>query len=80
MLEAFENDSFFITYRGERNASTSANCNVLMCLLHSPEPMKYTKQIVKCVRFLSYSWENNNGPDKWVYYKTLITWETGTDK
>jgi len=66
MLKAFEADSSFITYRGERNASSSANCNILLCLLRSPDSVKYTRQIVKCIQFVSAGWENNNGPDKWV--------------
>lgn len=66
MLKAFEADSSFITYRGERNASSSANCNILSCLLRTPDPAKYTKQIVKCATFLSRTWMSNSGPDKWV--------------
>ncbi|KAF2477643.1 Ent-kaurene synthase, partial [Lindgomyces ingoldianus] len=75
MLKAFEADSSFITYRGERNASSSANCNILSCLLRTPEPARYTKQIVKCVTFLSKTWMENNGPDKWhtsVQYPMML--------
>ncbi|PSN74107.1 Ent-kaurene synthase [Corynespora cassiicola Philippines] len=75
MLKAFEADASFITYRGERNASTSANCNILLCLLRDPEPAKYTQSIVKCVNFLAKSWMSNNGPDKWhtsVQYPMML--------
>jgi hypothetical protein len=70
MLKAFETDSSFITYRGERNASSSANCNILSCLLRTPEPAQYTIQMVKCISFLSEGWKSNNGPDKWVSVKS----------
>ncbi|ORY10761.1 hypothetical protein BCR34DRAFT_566382 [Clohesyomyces aquaticus] len=66
MLKAFEAEASFITYRGERNASSSANCNILSCLLRTPSPEKYTEEIVKCVRFLSKTWTGNNEPDKWA--------------
>ncbi|KAF2248178.1 hypothetical protein BU26DRAFT_428436 [Trematosphaeria pertusa] len=60
----------------ERNASSSANCNVLSCLLKTTQPARYTKQIVKCASFLSKSWMRNNGPDKWhtsVQYPMMLT-------
>ncbi|KAF2651583.1 hypothetical protein K491DRAFT_606568 [Lophiostoma macrostomum CBS 122681] len=75
MLKAFEAEKSFITYRGERNASSSANCNILLCLLRVPEPAKYTMQIVKAVAFLSRFWMDNNGPDKWhtsVHYPMML--------
>ncbi|KAF2191563.1 hypothetical protein K469DRAFT_623355 [Zopfia rhizophila CBS 207.26] len=79
MLKAFEADSSFITYRGERNASSSANCNILSCLLRTAEPAKYTKEMVKCANFLSKNWMANNGPDKWhtsVQYPMMLVAQT----
>ncbi|KAF2198780.1 Ent-kaurene synthase [Delitschia confertaspora ATCC 74209] len=75
MLKAFEAEASFRTYRGERNASTTANCNILLCLLRSAESSKYTSQIVKCVQFLVQAWMANSGPDKWhtsVVYPMML--------
>lgn len=76
MLKAFEAESSFITYRGERNASSSANCNILSCLLRTSEPAQYTEQMVKCISFLSEGWKNNNGPDKWVSVNPIAAWSS----
>lgn len=71
MLAEFERDKCFITYRGERNASFSANCNVLLCLLDMPEKRKYTARIVKCAKYIENLWRSGKVQDKWVSRKTL---------
>ncbi|KAF2026976.1 Ent-kaurene synthase, partial [Setomelanomma holmii] len=65
MLSAFEKPAHFITYEGERNASFSANCNVLLCLLESPKRHQYASQIVKSARFLDSLWKQGKLQDKW---------------
>ncbi|KAF2012100.1 hypothetical protein BU24DRAFT_453558 [Aaosphaeria arxii CBS 175.79] len=65
MLAEFERSTYFITYYGERNASISANCNVLAALLQSGNVAKYTSQILKCAEFLNNAWRSGNVQDKW---------------
>lgn len=65
MIKEFEGQSHFITYKGERNASFSANCNVLTCLLHLPDPSAYSPQIVKATKYLICSWRSGKLKDKW---------------
>lgn len=52
MLKAFEADHHFKTYPHERDPSFSANCNVLLALLHAENPSQYESQIEKASRFL----------------------------
>ncbi|KAJ5937839.1 Phyllocladan-16-alpha-ol synthase [Penicillium verhagenii] len=52
MLKAFEADHHFKTYPHERDPSFSANCNVLLALLHTSGPTQYAPQIEKATRFL----------------------------
>ncbi|KAE9384770.1 hypothetical protein BT96DRAFT_1026800 [Gymnopus androsaceus JB14] len=77
MLDAFELPTHFQCYQHERNPSVTVNCNVLMALLHHPEPDKYSKQILKASEFvLSEYW--NAGKlvqDKWhisPWYPALV--------
>ncbi|KAI3393844.1 hypothetical protein diail_3571 [Diaporthe ilicicola] len=67
MVQKFEVNGHFQTYPGERDASFSANCNVLLALLHQKDVGTYQPQIYKCVRFLTRCWWNTDGPirDKW---------------
>ena len=65
MIAEFETKSHFQTYKAERNASFSANCNVLNALLHDPEPVKYLSQIHKTANFLCDSWWAGSLKDKW---------------
>jgi hypothetical protein len=39
---------------------------VLSCLLQTATPVVHTKQILKCVTFITKTWSENSGPDKWV--------------
>lgn len=68
MIEMFEAETHFRTYPAERDPSFSANCNVLLALLHHPDKSRYLSQVEKVVQFLcEYWWSNdNNVTDKWV--------------
>ncbi|KAK1561739.1 ent-kaurene synthase [Colletotrichum navitas] len=67
MVDEFETETHFRTYPSERDSSLSANCNVLLALLHQPEPSQYASQIAKGARFLCDTWWKTDGPvkDKW---------------
>ncbi|KAF3480656.1 ent-kaurene synthase [Arthroderma uncinatum] len=92
LLKEFECETHFRTYRGERNASFSANCNVLLALLSQPDPSVYTSQIEKATKFLCNTWWESDTfiEDKWsisTYYpymlltealsKLLAVWDSG---
>lgn len=68
MFKAFEVENHFKTYPLERDPSFSANCNVLLALLHLENPSQYTHQIEKATRFLftHFRESNLNVRDKWV--------------
>ncbi|KAL7928807.1 Ent-kaurene synthase [Trichoderma chlorosporum] len=61
----FESSSHFKTYQLERTPSVSANCNVLLALLTSPDVDQYALQIEKAVKFLCSRWNENKLQDKW---------------
>ncbi|EHA49536.1 ent-kaurene synthase [Pyricularia oryzae 70-15] len=67
MIEDFETETHFRTYPSERDSSFSANCNVLLALLHHPAPSQHTSQIKKVAGFLCNKWWNTDGAikDKW---------------
>ncbi|KAI5925012.1 Ent-kaurene synthase [Camillea tinctor] len=69
LLEAFEAETHFKTYHGERNASFSANCNVLICILMLEDPTRYTAQIAKAAIFLSAQIWEGNVQEKWHTHK-----------
>ncbi|KAL8661050.1 MAG: hypothetical protein Q9202_005981 [Teloschistes flavicans] len=54
------------TFFGERNASFSTNCHVLMAVLHAPEPQKYIYQIESITEYLCDCWSSGPFKDKWV--------------
>ena len=66
LYDEYETSSHFLTYHGERNASFSANCNVLLCLLRRPDVFEHTSRVVKCTQFLSRLWYEGKVKDKWV--------------
>ena len=75
MIAEFETESHFHTYKTERNASFSANCNVLDSLLHVHEPARYLSQIQKTASFLCDSWWAGIFKDKWnvtPQYATML--------
>lgn len=66
MIATFQSDNHFKTYVTERTSSLSANCNVLIALLHVASPNTYSKEISKAAQFLCDSWWNGLVKDKWV--------------
>lgn len=66
MIKTFHNVDYFRTYQAERNPSFSANCNVLMALLHFRDPRNYTEIISKVTDYLSAAWFKGSIRDKWV--------------
>lgn len=68
MITAFEGDHHFRTYPLERNASFSANCNVLRALLNHPNASLYPTQVRKLFLFVCNYWWDSDGnvTDKWV--------------
>jgi hypothetical protein len=72
MLEKFETENHFKTYLHERNPSFSANCNVLIALLHAENPSQYSAQIEKAASFLHRHFRecsNLEVRDKWVRFR-----------
>ncbi|CAI7654790.1 unnamed protein product [Penicillium glandicola] len=67
MLKAFEADQHFKTYPLERDPSFSANCNVLLALLHTENVSQYVPQIEKATRFLHKHFRESDlkVSDKW---------------
>lgn len=56
----------FCTYLGERDASFSANCNVLRALLEAPDIQDHVADIKGILEFLCESWWSGAIKDKWV--------------
>ncbi|KAJ2985001.1 hypothetical protein NUW58_g5768 [Xylaria curta] len=67
LIETFEGENHFITYKGERDPSPTANCNALLALLHQPDVSVYSSQIEKIARFLIDFWWTSDGKtaEKW---------------
>ncbi|TID14750.1 CAAX prenyl protease 1 [Venturia nashicola] len=67
LIAEYEGSHHFRTYASERDPSLSANCNVLVALLHHPHPQQYLGQIEKCTRFICDEWYRTDGSisDKW---------------
>jgi hypothetical protein len=70
MIQSFDNGLHFRTYVAERNPSFSANCNVLISLLHLQDPGGYVTHIQKAAVFLCDAWFTSTLMDKWVRYRT----------
>lgn len=66
MIKAFETGSHFKTYDFEVSESFSANCNVLIALLHSGDPSRHLGQIHKALDYLCQAWYDGKWADKWV--------------
>lgn len=56
----------FCTYLGERDASFSANCNVLRALLEVPDAQDHVAEMNSILYFLCESWWTGAIKDKWV--------------
>ncbi len=67
MIAEFDTGVHFRTYRGERNPSFSANCNVLHALLHTEDLERYQSQILRAAEYVCEAWCAGNLKDKWVW-------------
>jgi hypothetical protein len=65
MIEEFEAQDHFRTYELERNPSFSANCNVLLALLHLENVDQHAAQTAKTLNFVLQKFEQNDVSDKW---------------
>ncbi|KAL8924393.1 MAG: hypothetical protein Q9172_002695 [Xanthocarpia lactea] len=70
MVSRFACKTHFQTYPSERNPSVSANCNILMALLHCSHPDSFETLIVNAINFVCESWDRNACKDKWVSLDT----------
>ncbi|KAL8679406.1 MAG: hypothetical protein Q9186_004317 [Xanthomendoza sp. 1 TL-2023] len=66
MVSRFSCTTHFQTYPGERDSSVSANCNILMALLHCMEPEVHETSIINATDFVCGSWDQIAYKDKWV--------------
>lgn len=65
MIQQFESQDHFRTYEMERNPSFSANCNVLLALLHLDDVDQYAAQVSKTLTFVLQKFEHDDVWDKW---------------
>lgn len=80
MIDRFKSENgHFRTYPGERDASFSANCNVLKAILHSPNLEEYSSCIADIVTFLSDAWWSGTTKDKWVRGELVRLLARGTN-
>ncbi|KAI1761980.1 Ent-kaurene synthase [Hypoxylon sp. FL1150] len=77
LLTAFNGDDHFRTYKGERNASFSANCNILMCLLTLEDWVAHGAEIAKAISFLCVQVFSGKVKEKWhthdLYWIMLLS-------
>ena len=66
MIAAFEAETHFRVYPGERDLSLSANCHALKALVAAADRNTNIDQIVKVTRFLCRSGWTGKFEDKWV--------------
>jgi len=66
MLDKFSNKDHFSTYVGERNPSFSANCNILIALMHMKDADQFLAQIEMALDFLYKLYFVGGLSDKWV--------------
>lgn len=68
MIEQFEGNEHYVTYKSERDSSVSVNASVLRALIQYSTAGEYTSSIEKCTRYLCKSWWDSHGlvRDKWV--------------
>ncbi len=60
------NNGHFRTYLGERDASFSANCNILKAMLEAPQVSHHTTDIRSILEYVCESWWSGAIKDKWV--------------
>ncbi|KAI0898671.1 Ent-kaurene synthase [Annulohypoxylon nitens] len=74
---AFDSVDHFKTYRGERNPSFSANCNILTCLMTVKDPIPYGAQIARAASFLCEQVLSGCVKEKWhshdLYWMMLLS-------
>ena len=70
LLKHFELETHFACFQQERNPSFTANCNVLITLLHTPVRIHYIDQIRKAATFICNQWWKNEGilTETWVCF------------
>ena len=68
LLQTFELPTHFQCFQHERNPSLSANCNVLLALLHCSTPQSHAGAVEKAATFIANEWWSTEGvlTDKWV--------------
>lgn len=68
MIRKYSTGSHFRTYEGERDASFTTNCNVLVALCHSTNVSDHAGDIAMVMRFLCKTWWHHRYAiqDKWV--------------
>jgi len=66
LIKTFDSGTSFQTYQAERNPSFSANCNVLIALLQSPDSRQYTETVYRIVDYLCTAWFAGSIRDKSV--------------
>ena len=66
MIAAFEAETHFRVYPGERNLSLTANCHALKTLVAAADRNTNINQIVKVTRYLCNSGWTGKFEDKWV--------------
>ncbi|MCJ1290881.1 hypothetical protein MMC34_002423 [Xylographa carneopallida] len=75
MLERFRTRDCFMTYVGESDPSFSANCNILIAMLHRPSLDSLEDPIEMATTFLCRTWLQGNVKDKWnlsPYYSMML--------
>ncbi|XDG06996.1 hypothetical protein ABKA04_006611 [Annulohypoxylon sp. FPYF3050] len=77
LLKAFDSGHHFKTYRGERNPSFSANCNILTCLMTVKDQIPYGAQIAKTASFLCEQVLGGSVKEKWhsheLYWMMILS-------
>ncbi|KAL4905807.1 hypothetical protein BDW74DRAFT_177509 [Aspergillus multicolor] len=65
LIQRFKKGDRFQTYDRERDPSFSTNCNVLLALLHAPDPQLYSAEIELALHFLYLHHDRGDLRDKW---------------
>ncbi|KAM0805418.1 hypothetical protein BDR22DRAFT_969133 [Usnea florida] len=65
LISEFDTGPYFLTNKVNTNPSVSTNSNVLLALLHLPDPYQYAAQISRIVDYLCSAWNHGNFTDKW---------------
>ena len=73
LLQTFERNTHFECFEKESSHSLTANCAVLITLLHSPAAVQYTTQIKKVTTFICNECWTHEGmlQERWVCVVSL---------